>query len=276
MEYLPYKMIIISSLLCVISGCATNSAFIKKHSDAAFKKPECVVYDEINDCLYISNINGSPSKEDGNGFVTKMSKEGNIIEQKWINGLDSPKGMFIKNNILYCSDIRKILLIDIHSKKLIETIKIPESKFLNDIIITNDNMIITTDSKENTVFIVKEKNIKKSIVPLNGANGIYYDGKKIFLGANGNINIYRPDIDSIEIIHEGIGNIDGLIVSEDRIFFSNYFNKLSKIENGIVTDIDKGIPFIDCRTDFCQLKNGTIIVPDFKSHIIFYKEIMSK
>ncbi len=260
--------------IIILLSCTTNSGLTVKKTGALFKKPECVVFDEQNQCLYISNINGSPSKKDGNGFISKTSTEGEIIEQEWIDGLDAPKGMFIKDEILYCTDINNLVLIDITIGEIVKKTEIPGSLFLNDLVVTNDKTIIITDSKKDSVFKVDDQKISMSNVKLKGANGIYYDGENIYLGANGDINIYNQETDSIEVFQAGVGNVDGIIVTKSCVLFTNYFNRFSEIENNKTVDIDKGIPFIDCRTDFCQLTDGTVVIPDFDSRLFFYEKVL--
>ena len=270
MRYKNLMPILAVLFSCVFFSCVTDSDISVRKSEALFSKPESVVLDKDNQYLYVSNINGSPSKKDGNGFISKISVDGEVINLKWIDNLDAPKGMCVKNNVLYCTDIDHILFIDINKGSLSKTLKIPGAEFLNDIVVTGEDTVITTDSKRNTVFIIENDDIKASSLKLKGANGIYFNGSTVFLGANGNINIYDPETDSIEIIYKGLGNIDGLILSGENFIFSNYFNKISIIENGNVSDIEKGLPFMTCRTDFCILEDGTLAVPDFNSRLVFY------
>ena len=44
---------------------------------------ESVLYDEKNDVLYVSNIDGAPDAKDGNGFISKISLDGSVIQQSW-------------------------------------------------------------------------------------------------------------------------------------------------------------------------------------------------
>ena len=265
------KLTLIISLLFLILSCSSlQPGITKEYSEPLFQKPESVVWDRTNQCLYVSNINGSPTGRDGNGFISKISTSGEVIALEWISGLDAPKGMYLRDSILYCTDISNVLLIDVAKGSILETIEIPEAKFLNDIVVTDDGLILVTDTKRDTVFVSDNQNIHKSELRLKNANGIFYDGERVLIGANGDINLYFPDTDSLEILHKNVGNIDGLHKFREDIFFSNYFNKLSKIEDGTIIEIDKGLFFLDCKADFCQLEDGQIVVPDFNSRLIFY------
>ena len=63
--------------------------------------PESVVYDSLNNLLYVSSINGDPADKDRNGYISKINLKGEIVEKKWIATLDAPKGMAISDNYLY-------------------------------------------------------------------------------------------------------------------------------------------------------------------------------
>src|SRR5262249_52756837 len=79
--------------------------------DAGFKTPESVLYDPEQDLYLVSNINGKPIDADSNGFISKVSPEGKVVELMWIDGskktssLNAPKGLAISGNLLYVADI---------------------------------------------------------------------------------------------------------------------------------------------------------------------------
>ncbi|MFT6102789.1 MAG: hypothetical protein ACJA2B_001232 [Candidatus Endobugula sp.] len=50
-------------------------------------RPESVIYDVDRSVLYISNINGKPTGKEGNGYISRISTDGEILTEKWIVGL---------------------------------------------------------------------------------------------------------------------------------------------------------------------------------------------
>lgn len=54
--------------------------------------PESVLFDEARAVFYVSNVSGQPRVKDGNGFISKLSSEGEILERNWVTGLDGPAG----------------------------------------------------------------------------------------------------------------------------------------------------------------------------------------
>ena len=47
------------------------------------KVPESVLYNDAQDILYISNINGSPLEKNGKGFISKVNLSGEIEDLEW-------------------------------------------------------------------------------------------------------------------------------------------------------------------------------------------------
>ena len=64
-----------------------------------FSHPESIDFDLAHGVFYVSNINGGPLDKDGNGFISKVSRDGKMITQHWIDGLNGPKGIVISFTI---------------------------------------------------------------------------------------------------------------------------------------------------------------------------------
>lgn len=109
--------------------------------------PESVFYDTKNDVYLVSNINGNPLVADNNGFISRISPDGKLLNLKWIEGgiksttLNAPKGMTAVSGILYVADINKLRKFNLKSGKSMGEIAVPEATFLND---------LTSDKSGNT------------------------------------------------------------------------------------------------------------------------------
>ena len=70
-----------------ISDCF---AFQIKWTVDGLNEPESAVYDKKTNAIYVSSINGNPLELDNNGYISKLSVSGQILEKKWKNwkGLD--------------------------------------------------------------------------------------------------------------------------------------------------------------------------------------------
>jgi len=81
-------------------------------SGVGFSTPESALHDPEADVYFVSNINGDAWERDGNGFISRLSPDGEVLDLKWVEGgrngvaLDAPKGMAIIADTLFVTDIR--------------------------------------------------------------------------------------------------------------------------------------------------------------------------
>ena len=88
-------------------------------TDTVLLTPESVIYDKKNNVIYAANMNLEPRKKDGNGFISKISTDGKILDLHWADGLSSPKGLAIVGDILYAADVDEVVAIDLKEGKII-------------------------------------------------------------------------------------------------------------------------------------------------------------
>lgn len=114
-------------------------------SDSLFKKPESVLFDSVNNVLYVSNPNEGFLTENADGFISKLKTNGQIEKLHWVTGLNNPQGMGLYNGILYVADINKIVKINTQTGTIEGVVKIDSAKFLNDISIDSYGKIYVSD-----------------------------------------------------------------------------------------------------------------------------------
>ena len=96
--------------------CIANPAFSFTLSN--FDTPESFIVDPEDGSYYVSNINGGPTDKDGNGYISKISPNGNIVIQKFIGDkkdemlLNAPKGLVIVGPNIFVTDIDAVKAFD--------------------------------------------------------------------------------------------------------------------------------------------------------------------
>jgi hypothetical protein len=203
-----------------------KDASLKKIWETAkvFKTPESVCYDPSRNVLYVSNIDGNPLDKDGNGFISKMTMNGDIMELKWLSGLNAPKGMGIYKNFLYVADIDRVAQIDIENMMILRSFIIPDAKFLNDIAIDKKGNVFVSDMLSNRVFKISEGQISLFIDDdlLTNPNGLCVDGDYLYIGCK---KIVRSTLKkkNLSIYQDNTGSIDGLDpIGDGRFLFSDW------------------------------------------------------
>ncbi len=205
-------------LILLISCSQAQQVVVQERwsTDRIMKVPESILYDDEREVLYVSNINGSPMGKDGNGFISKLSTDGEILELEWVTGLNAPKGAGIADGTLYVTDIDELVAIDIASGAVIQRYPAPGAVFLNDVAVDGSgNVYISDSSKENSV--IYRFNGTEVAAWLNGdaismPNGLSIDGDRLLVGNSGDGSIKRVDltIKSIARVADVGSGIDGL------------------------------------------------------------------
>ena len=144
------------------------------------KGPEAVRYDAEHDVYFIANFNGGGNVMDANGFITRVSADGEITDLEFMTGteahpLHAPRGMFIANNVLHAADVQGVHQFDTQSGEQIGFIDFMsmEPGFLNDITIDQSGSIFVTDTGKPVVYRVSGDQIDVIVddLPIN-PNGI--------------------------------------------------------------------------------------------------------
>jgi len=180
------------------------------HKD--FKIPESVYYDTNRDVIYVANINGKATGKDNNGFISRLSFDGNILDLHWIEDLDAPKGMDTHDNILYVSDIDRVVAIDIMDEKIINVYRTDSGKFLNDVITGKSGNVFISDTRGNAVYMISKNEIKiwKYSADLVSPNGLCIEGKNLLVGCKDKIMAIDLSSKDVKTLMTGTGSIDGL------------------------------------------------------------------
>lgn len=119
---------------------------------SGFDQPESVVSDAEGTHLYVSSIHGQPGEKNAQGYISKLSNDGQVIERHWVNGLNAPKGMGIQGGQLFVTDIDRFLIIDLVSGEVLEQFSPPQAQFLNDVSVSDDGDVYVSDMMGNAIY----------------------------------------------------------------------------------------------------------------------------
>ncbi|QKI89342.1 SMP-30/gluconolactonase/LRE family protein [Thiomicrorhabdus xiamenensis] len=204
-------------------------------SDVGFATPESVEYYADQDIYLVTNINGSPFDEDDNGFISKLSPDGKVVDLKWIDGADdkvelhAPKGMTIIGNKLYVADITQIQVFELPSGKQLSSIDVKGSSFLNGITPGDGDSVYVTDtgmkpgfeaSGTDAIYKVWADGKVETILKdpeMGRPNGILYDNGDIYVVFFSSAKMVKMnDKGEITEMPEPYGaRLDGLVKLQD-------------------------------------------------------------
>jgi hypothetical protein len=130
---------------------------------SGFEAPESVVHDTLMDVYLVSNVGalppgGFPGLLDHNGFISRVSPDGAVLQLKWIqdgvNGvtLNGPKGIWLRRRELYVADIDTLRVFDRFTGAPLRDITFPNPfapnpLFLNDVAVAGDGTAFVSDNR---------------------------------------------------------------------------------------------------------------------------------
>ena len=248
-------------------------------SDKVFHIPESVFYDEESDVLYVSNIDGSPVVKDENGFISKMSTDGKIIDLRWITGLNAPKGMGKYQGKLYVSDIDQLVKIDIAKGEIIKRFDAKDALFLNDIAIDEEGVVYVSDMRGNVIYRLIDGEFNKWFEheALVYPNGLFYQDGALYAGCWDHILKIDPETKSHELFVQETGNIDGLNIDEQGNFIiSDFYGKVQCVNsNGEKTVLfNTSVEMINAADIYYVKSSHSLYVPTFRDGRVIAYDII--
>jgi hypothetical protein len=251
-------------------------------TEQVLKIPESVKYDVNNDRIYVANINGRSNKKDGNGFISIVSTEGEIVELKWIEGLNAPKGMGIYQGKLYVADIDEVVEISIKDGKIMESYKAEGAEFLNDIDVDSHGNVYISDSSGGNSVIYRLSGGKIEVWlksdEIDHPNGLYVKDSLLVVGnsGDGKLKAVRIKDRSVEVIADVGSGIDGVEVSnEGNFIISDWRGKTRLVEPGgaitVLRDTSEE-KINSADIEFVREKN-LILIPTFMDNRVVAVEL---
>ena len=172
-----------------VAGCGENAPAGPPAlwQTKGFETPESALPDTAARVIYVSNIDGSPTDRDGNGYISKVGFDGNVIDLKWATGMDAPKGLALAQGRLYASDIDKLVEIDPATGKITSKYEAPGAGFLNDVAADAAGNVYVSDMATSTICRLSGGKFESWLKSdaLNHPNGLLVEGDKLVVASWG-------------------------------------------------------------------------------------------
>lgn len=213
--------------LAVIGTAAAAQEAAEVWSLEGFDAPESALHDPERDAIYVSNIGGQPLDKDGNGWISRVFPEGEMIEADWVSGLDGPKGLALHEGTLYVTDIDRLVAIDTASGEITGEWPVEGAEFLNDAAVDDEGRVYASDMIGNRIYRLADDaaSVWLEDEALEHPNGLKVVDGSLYVaswgtGLRDDATTEEPgrllvvDLETQEIVPlgsgEGIGNLDGL------------------------------------------------------------------
>ncbi len=245
------------------------------------------------DALFISNMSGGGMLKDGIGWIQKLDLKGNVVEEKWIEGLNAPKGLRSDGEKLYTADIDELVIIDLKTKA-VEKIKVEGAILLNDVVIDRDGTILISDTWGEKIFRVNTQTKEVSVLMnIDAPNGLLISGETLYVGGFAKPNAMRngPELGTKgslmavnlstgeqRIVVKDMGMIDGIEEAKDGKLLVTMKDVTTKPHSlnwvdpktGAIVGALVGVTSFASITDAADLaydaETGIIYLPNTNSH----------
>lgn len=230
--------------------------------------PESVALAADGRTLYVANVAGEGEVKDGNGFISRVSIGGKMLQRTWVTGLDAPKGAIVSGGKLYVSDIDRLVEIDTASGRITARYPAPGATFLNDVGVAPDGAVLVADSGTGRIFALQggAMAVWSADPLLKSVNGLLPERERLLVTTmEGKLLAvdYRTRV--VTVLADGLGLADGVARAEgDNYFVSEWPGRLFYVRPGgeaaTVMDTRAGGVYIN---DFIRV-GDLLIAPNWK------------
>ncbi|HEX7122925.1 MAG TPA: SMP-30/gluconolactonase/LRE family protein [Gemmatimonadaceae bacterium] len=255
-----------------------------------FLTPESVLHDTTQDVYFVSNINGSPTAKDNNGFISRVKPDGAVENLKFIEGgrngvvLNAPKGLALKGDTLWVADIDAVRAFNAKTGAPIDSISLAAlgAVFLNDITVAQTGALYVTDTgirfddagnvlhpgPDRIFRIGPDTGVSVAVRgdTLGRPNGIILDpvGRRFLVVEFGGKSVlaWKPGDKAPSVIAQGPGGYDGVVIAGGKILVSSWTDSsVSSYETGHAVRLISGVPSpADIGYD---AKRNRVLIPIF-------------
>lgn len=278
----PTKTLLLPLCLTLATPGGAALADDSPHLDA----PESAHWHAGSQSWYVSSLGGGMSVErDGIGWITRFSADGQLLEARWINGLDAPTGLTSHGNTLYAVDRAGVLEIDVGTHRVLRTIALPDAVTPNDIAAAADGTLYVSDMAGNRIYRIAPGEDAEAWLQdenLEGPNGLWVDGDMLLVAtwgpakAPGSIETTRPgrllEVNltnrQLRVLFDGhsIGHLDGLVRRGEWLYVTDWMvgAVLRISSSGAVQTVLTGLPGLaDLGID---TENGALGIPAMRDN----------
>ena len=270
------------------SAFAQDWKVVSDRSVGGFKFPESAAYDAKGKVLYVGNFGGAkldPAAKDGLGYISKVDLNGKVIEERALAGtaeapMNKPKGIWIRGERLWVTDIDAVWIFDLKSKKS-RRLPIPGATFANDPCVLGGALYVS-DNRSDKLFKISpadfldEKKHAQVTEVFSGAgvnpNGVYPSktGSLLMAGfksADEARALYAiSPKGQVKKLTDPIGRLDGLYEMKDASLLFTDWNTSSLSHWSAKGGVTKLADGFKGPADFTVIPGKgnslTVVVPD--------------
>ena len=269
-------------VLVFLTACESNKAVIQRLTPAeapfsitasgvplspvwlaeGFTSPEGVA--RYKDHIFISNVSADAP---GTGWITRLSSDGQVLNEKWVEGLNAPKGMAVHAGTMIVADMDRIHLIHADTGELIDTHLIEGAKHLNDVTVWKNDIFIS-DARGAMIYRMSASGPEPWIedTRLSGVNGLVNNGDRLLIITQETGTLYEANnTGRLTQIATGMKNADGIGVVEGGYLVSSWTGQIWFVSHeGKVSELLSTTDAGALRDDLSLIEGSLVTVPNWQ------------
>jgi sugar lactone lactonase YvrE len=182
-------VVVLAATIIILSAGAASAGPRFLWEVKGLAQPESVVEDPATGVIYVSNINGAVMQKDGNGFISRLTANGKMLERQWVKGLNAPTGLALHDRTLYAADVDQLIEINAASGGIVKRYDAKGAIFLNDVAVDDDGTVYVSDTPTNTIWRLKDGSFEPWLAndALNGPNGLLVQADTLIVASLGKV-----------------------------------------------------------------------------------------
>lgn len=240
------------------------------------RTPESVLLDPRTGKQLFVSCMGKPGTS-GDGYIAMLDLKGRIKKQRFVDELDDPRGMALRDDTLWVCDMTQIHAIDPASGIVYGSLQVAGAVQLNDIALMEDGTLYVTDSRKDIVHIwPRGKSPSPWVSDTNvasGPNGIAASNGLVYLGAarSGKLqSLQHMSGKLIATLATGLPKLDGIVLlAEGGLLVSTWTGTVHYVLPASVRLLldrrREGKNTADMGYD---PKTNTVFIPSFYGHTV--------
>ena len=154
------RIIGFSLAVAVLAGCEEGDDMaqgplevsIQEVGDVGLEVPGSIIHDPVDDVYLVSNIVGEPGERDEEGFISRISPDGEVIDLHWIQlfgpdlALNTPRGMAIRGDTLFVADLDCVRMYERADGAVVARVCLDGASYVTDVDVGPEGSIFVVDS----------------------------------------------------------------------------------------------------------------------------------
>lgn len=185
--------------------------------------PQSITFDKKRLRFYVSQL--GEKAQASTGSIALLARDGSVINNDWIKGLDQPRGMAMVDKWLYIADGKSLLKVNVETAKIVKRYEQPNAFYLYDVSASKSGEIFVTDPLSNSILKLASNETLSLWLKdkrLEGPNSLALKEDKLYVSSIG-LKSSSPQT--------GTGKINQIQLDTKKIVSLTKQNNLKKISS---------------------------------------------